>query len=195
MRIMILLMCILLSSCKIPYKSDVGFVSDGHANYPSVLMSINGKNCNGICGVALKKGQSINIKLLALGVNYKVHVLTSENYGYSEWFDVLGNEEFNLLLPGSNLDVLNLMVRIYRADAIPNVHTFAEARIRLFHEEHIRKSQPYITNGFLILGEDSLYLNCDGKTYIKATTIKSDKCRLASVESFMGRVAHYGISE
>lgn len=190
-RIFTLLILVLLSGCKLPYKPDLGMMSDGFANAPTAIVKINDQLCKGGCYVIAKRNQVIKLDLLPIGFNYRIDLLSSTNYGYEKSFDVIGEKGLSLELPGSSVDVFNLLGRFYPQEPANETATiFFEARFRLYDEAYIPRVTPYIQQGFLIFGEDARFVNCEGKLLNKATTVK--KCDQGFSVSESMRVNSYG---
>lgn len=190
----ILLLIFLLVGCKpLEYKPDVGLISSGFANKPELFVKINGSDCIGGCYI-IKSFEKVKVVIPARPYPYRVTLFTSANVGFEESRDVPENAgEVTFEFETKEL-VFNLLGRVYPFDREKDTSLFFEARVRQYDANFLEKSKPYMQNGWLVLGADSLYTCTEIKCYpAKTTGIKQKDLEgnFFWTESYMGRVSYY----
>lgn len=175
------------------YEEDIGLISSGYANSPELYVLVDAKPCKGGCYI-VKPTSITKVTIPIRPYEYRLDFQTSANVGFSRLIDVPAGESVDLVFDTIE-PVFNMIGRIYPKDnRDPTVSMFFEARVRQVLPEYYPKVTPYLANGWLVFGSDSLYTchmnKCFGE---KTTSVKDRHIGTGPIwtESFMGRISYY----
>lgn len=193
--------------CNAPkYVADIGFIPSATANSPEFPVFIEGTVCKdlkgqvGLCALRQDADKDFVVDFYAQPYDYELTFNCSSNVpGYPVSWLVVRNTDFKVTVPRTVFPkekVFTCSAIITPKDRPEPIGSFARMTVTVVDSGYQRLENPYITKGYLVMGEHTLYgkyRDRDGWHTVEKTTVVKDTKGIVEVttESYAGRHGYY----